>query len=226
MDMSGEHRIAASRKVVWKALNDPLILKECIPGCDELEMTSETEMTAAVTSKIGPVKAKFKGSVTLENIKSPESYTIVGEGKGGVAGFAKGGADVHLAEDGTETILTFTAKAQVGGKIAQLGSRLIDSTARKMADDFFGKFSELVAEKATEVDLDRGLVEDAKTVAMEAAPAHVAVAVEDIGHAIEERLQDAEEKVEVAAGKGFFGGPLVWGLIALAAVISVLAALN
>ncbi len=226
MDMSGEYRIEAPREVVWKALNDPAILKECIPGCEELEMTGETEMTAAVTSKIGPVKAKFKGSVTLENINPPESYTIVGEGKGGVAGFAKGGADVHLAEDGAATILTYTAKAQVGGKLAQLGSRLIDSTARKMADEFFGKFSAVVTEQAGAEELDQGVMEEAKTIAMEDAPAHIAEAVGDVEHAIEDSLHDAEEKVEVAAGKGVFGGPMVWGLIALGAVIVILAVLN
>ncbi|MFN3500422.1 MAG: SRPBCC family protein, partial [Pannonibacter indicus] len=148
MDMTGEYRIPAPRTDVWNALNDPDVLKACIPGCESLEMTSPTEMTAAVTAKIGPVKAKFQGAVTLENLNPPESYTIAGEGKGGVAGFAKGSADVHLAEDGGDTILTYTVKAQVGGKLAQLGSRLIDSTARKMADEFFGNFSQMVAGNA------------------------------------------------------------------------------
>ncbi|MEP5622320.1 MAG: carbon monoxide dehydrogenase subunit G, partial [Hyphomicrobiales bacterium] len=137
MDMNGSHRIPAKRDAVWAALNDPEVLKVCIPGCDSLEMTSDTEMTAAVTSKIGPVKAKFKGAVTLSDINPPESYTISGEGKGGVAGFAKGSAKVSLAEEGDETVLTYEAKAQVGGKLAQLGSRLIDSTAKKMAEEFF-----------------------------------------------------------------------------------------
>ncbi|MEP0236032.1 MAG: carbon monoxide dehydrogenase subunit G [Roseibium sp.] len=230
MDMSGEYRIAAPREAVWRALNDPAVLKECIPGCDELDMISDTEMTAAVTSKIGPVKAKFKGLVKFENVNAPESYTIVGEGKGGVAGFAKGGADVHLAEEDGNTVLTYTAKAQVGGKLAQLGSRLIDSTARKMADDFFGKFSEMVGgegnSETAEDELDPGLVEEAKTIAVEDAPGHVAEAIEDVDHAIEERVQDAEEKIEVAAAKGLLGGPFVWGLIALAAVIAILAILN
>ena len=145
MDISGSQVIAASRDAVWAALNDAEILKASIPGCESLEKTSDTEMTAAVTSKIGPVKAKFKGAVTLENINAPESYTIVGEGKGGVAGFAKGSADVKLTEVEGGTLLEYTAKAQVGGKLAQLGSRLIDSTAKKMAEDFFAKFSEAVA---------------------------------------------------------------------------------
>jgi carbon monoxide dehydrogenase subunit G len=148
MEMTGEYRIAASRAQVWAALNDPEVLKISIPGCETLDMTSETEMTAKVVSKIGPVKATFTGKVRLENINAPESYTIAGEGQGGVAGFAKGGADVKLTEDGAETILTYTARAQIGGKLAQLGSRLIDSTAKMMADQFFAKFSAVVTERS------------------------------------------------------------------------------
>jgi hypothetical protein len=146
MDMSGEYRIPAPRDRVWAALNDPEILRQAIPGCDELNKTSDTELEAKVTAKVGPVKAKFGGHVRLENINPPESYSIVGEGKGGAAGFAKGGADVHLKEDGSDTILTYTAKAEVGGKLAQIGSRLIQGTAKKMADDFFGTFSRIVGE--------------------------------------------------------------------------------
>ncbi len=141
MELTGEYRIGASRQEVWDALNDPIVLKECIPGCQELEKTSDTEMSAVVVSKVGPVKATFKGEVKLENLKPPESYSINGEGKGGVAGFAKGGADVELIEDGDDTILRYSANAQVGGKLAQLGARLINSTAKKMSEDFFGKFA-------------------------------------------------------------------------------------
>lgn len=137
MDMNGEERIAASRETVWKALNDPDVLKACIPGCESLEKTSDTSFAATVGIKIGPVKAKFKGEVELQNLNPPESYTIAGEGKGGVAGFAKGGADVMLSEDGDGTLLSYTVKADVGGKLAQLGSRLIDSTSKKLAGQFF-----------------------------------------------------------------------------------------
>jgi len=144
MEMKGEERIAAPRQVVWESLNDPEVLKQCIPGCESLDKTGENEMAAAVKLKIGPVSAKFKGEVVLENINAPESYTISGEGKGGIAGFAKGGADVNLAEEGDETVLTYEVKAQVGGKIAQLGSRLIDSTSKKLAGQFFEKFKEIV----------------------------------------------------------------------------------
>lgn len=144
MDLTGEYIIPADRQHVWDALNDAEVLRECIPGCQSLEMTSETEMTAVVVTKIGPVKAKFSGEVRLENINAPVSYSIVGEGKGGIAGFAKGGADVHLETVDEGTKLTYEAKAQVGGKLAQLGSRLIDSTAKKLAGEFFSNFSEKV----------------------------------------------------------------------------------
>ena len=144
--MTGEQRIEASVDEVWKALNDPEVLKASIPGCQELEKKSDTELTAKVTLKIGPVKATFNGEVGLQNLNPPHSYTIVGEGKGGVAGFAKGGADVELNEDGDATILAYEAKADVGGKIAQLGSRLIDSTAKKLAGQFFERFGKIVEE--------------------------------------------------------------------------------
>lgn len=144
MDMTGEYRIAAPREKVWEALNDPEILKASIPGCQELNKTSDTELTAKVSTKVGPVSAKFTGKVTLSDINPPQGYRISGEGQGGVAGFAKGGAEVELEEDGGETILRYKATAQVGGKLAQIGSRLIDSTAKKMANEFFGKFSEQV----------------------------------------------------------------------------------
>jgi carbon monoxide dehydrogenase subunit G len=144
MEMNGSHIIPASREVVWEALNNPDILRACIPGCEELEMSSPTEMSATVVTKIGPVKAKFKGDVTLENLNPPNSYTISGEGKGGIAGFAKGGANVTLTEVPEGTKLDYDVDAKVGGKIAQLGSRLIDSTARKLADQFFLNFSEKV----------------------------------------------------------------------------------
>jgi len=145
VDMSGEERIAAPVQKVWEALNDADVLKACIPGCESLEKLSDTELAAVVSLKIGPIKAKFNGQVELKNLKPPHSYTIAGEGKGGVAGFAKGGADVVLKEDGDGTLLTYTARADVGGKIAQLGSRLIQSTSKKLAGEFFAKFNETVS---------------------------------------------------------------------------------
>ncbi|MAS45002.1 MAG: carbon monoxide dehydrogenase [Rhodobacteraceae bacterium] len=140
MEMSGETVIRAPRGDVWTALNDPDVLKACIPGCERLEKTSPTDMEADVTQKVGPVKAKFKGAVTLEDIVEGESYRLVGEGKGGAAGFAKGGAHVRLSDHDEGTLLTYEAEARVGGKLAQLGSRLIDGFARKMADEFFATF--------------------------------------------------------------------------------------
>lgn len=145
MDMNGEERIAASRDSVWAALNNPDILKQCIPGCETLEMKSPTELAATVKIKIGPVSASFKGDVTLGNMNPPESYTISGEGSGGIAGFAKGGADVSLRQDGADTILSYTVKAQIGGKLAMLGSRLIDSSAKKLAGQFFQEFNKVVS---------------------------------------------------------------------------------
>ena len=147
MDMTGEYRIPAPRQRVWEALNDPAILKAAIPGCEELNKVSDNELEARVKAKVGPVSATFNGKVTLNDLNPPESYRIAGEGKGGAAGYAKGGAEVSLAEDGADTLLRYTAKADVGGKLAQIGSRLIQGTAKKMADDFFGKFSTIVAER-------------------------------------------------------------------------------
>ncbi len=146
MDMTGEYRIPAPRQRVWEALNDPDTLKAAIPGCEELNKLSDNELEARVKAKVGPVSATFTGKVTLNDLNPPESYRIAGEGKGGAAGYAKGGAEVNLAEDGADTILRYTAKADVGGKLAQIGSRLIQGTAKKMADDFFGKFSAIVGE--------------------------------------------------------------------------------
>ena len=144
MDMTGEFRIPAPRDRVWEALNDPDILKQSVPGCTELAKTSDTTFEAKVTAKVGPVKANFSGAVTLSEIDPPASYTISGEGKGGAAGFAKGGATVTLEPDGDGTLLKYTVTATVGGKLAQIGSRLIDATAKKMAADFFSRFAEVV----------------------------------------------------------------------------------
>jgi carbon monoxide dehydrogenase subunit G len=147
MDMTGEYRIPAPRQRVWEALNDPLVLRQAIPGCEQLDKISDQEMTARVKAKVGPVSATFTGKVTLGDLNPPESYTISGEGSGGVAGFAKGGAKVNLADDGADTVLRYEAKADVGGKLAQIGSRLIQGTAKKMADDFFSRFSRIVGEQ-------------------------------------------------------------------------------
>jgi uncharacterized protein len=150
MDMTGEYRLAAPRPKVWAALNDPEILRQSIPGCDEIVKLSDTEMTAKASIKVGPVSAKFGGKVTLSDLDPPNGYKISGEGNGGAAGFAKGGATVKLTDDGTGTLLSYTVDAQVGGKLAQIGSRLIDATARKMAGDFFSRFAAIVDQPAAE----------------------------------------------------------------------------
>lgn len=212
MDLSGEYRIPAPRERVWAMLNDPEVLRVCIPGCEELEQTADNAFSARVTTKVGPVKATFKGAVTLENINPPEGYTITGEGKGGVAGFASGGADVHLTEDGAETILTYTATAKVGGKLAQLGSRLLDSTARKLADQFFTKFAGMAGgELEAEVPVEEG--------AIAGALHKVEDTVSEAAHQLSDSAHKAEEALERQAAGGVLGGPLVWGLLALAAII-------
>jgi carbon monoxide dehydrogenase subunit G len=145
MDMTGERRIPAPRQVVWDALIDPEILKASIPGCESLEKQSDTAMTARAAVKVGPISARFTGNVQLSDLDPPNGYTISGEGQGGVAGFAKGGAKVALADDGADTLLRYEVHAQIGGKLAQLGARLVDASAKQMADQFFDRFSTLVA---------------------------------------------------------------------------------
>ncbi|WP_398471382.1 CoxG family protein [Tardiphaga sp.] len=146
MQMNDSQTIPASREAVWAALNNPDVLKQCIPGCQELEMTSPTEMTAKVVIKVGPVKASFGGKVTLSDLDAPNGYRITGEGSGGVAGFAKGGAAIQLEAVGeNETILHYQVDSQIGGKLAQLGGRLIDATAKKLAGEFFTKFGAVVS---------------------------------------------------------------------------------
>ncbi|MEX0308425.1 MAG: carbon monoxide dehydrogenase subunit G [Ruegeria sp.] len=147
MELSDEIRISAPRDVVYQALNNVDVLRECIPGCEELTQAGQDQLEAKVVLKIGPVKAKFAGEVTLDTSNAPNGFSLMGEGKGGAAGFAKGGADVTLTEDGDETILAYTAKVDIGGKIAQLGSRLIAGTAKKLSGKFFTKFGEVVSEQ-------------------------------------------------------------------------------
>ncbi len=146
MDMTGEKRISASKQAVWDALNDPEVLKVSIPGCDEVTRVSETEFQAKVRLAIGPVKARFSGKVSLSEVDPPNGYTLTGEGNGGVAGFGKGEARVSLREEGNETVVAYTAHASVGGKLAQIGQRLVDSTAKKLTDQFFSNFAAHLSE--------------------------------------------------------------------------------
>lgn len=148
MDYASEERITAPRQMVWEALNDPEILKQCIPGCQSLEQHSPTDLTAVVKVKFWPISASFSGKITLTDVRAPESYTIHGEGAGGLAGFAKGSAAVTLTEDGDETILRYQLQADVGGRIAQLGSKFIGASSHKLASRFFADFNRAVSEKA------------------------------------------------------------------------------
>ncbi|RMD86875.1 MAG: carbon monoxide dehydrogenase [Alphaproteobacteria bacterium] len=193
MKLAGETLIPAPRETVWAALNDETLLIQCIPGCEALERIADDELAAAVTAKVGPVKATFKGEVRLENVSPPHSYTLIGQGKG-AAGFARGRADVslHDAEDGA-TQLVYSVEANVGGKLAQLGARLIESSARKYAEDFFATFSRLVAERAPAA---------AETTAGEAAPAA------------------EEEPVEAAPRPGL--PPAVWAVVLILLVLLLL----
>jgi carbon monoxide dehydrogenase subunit G len=140
--MNGQQIVPLSQARTWAALNDTSVLKSCIPGCESLEQVADNQYQLAMTSRIGPVSAKFKGLMTLQDVDAPRAYTMVFEGQGGIAGFAKGQAAVSLAEEGETTVLSYTVKAMIGGKLAQLGARLIDGVARKLADDFFKCFNE------------------------------------------------------------------------------------
>ena len=145
MEMKGEQLIPASQQDTWNALNDPQMLKECIPGCEALERIADNEYMVLMVSRVGPVSAKFKGKLTLSEVNPPRSYSLSFEGQGGAAGFAKGGAHVELSTQDSATKLSYEAKANVGGKLAQIGSRLIEAAAKKVADDFFRRFNEKVA---------------------------------------------------------------------------------
>ena len=147
MELNDEILIKAPVAVVYAALNDPAVLEDCIPGCEELTKHSDTELEAKVVLKVGPVKARFAGNVTLDTAGAPHQFSLTGTGNGGIAGFAKGGADVTLQDVDGDTLLNYTAKAEIGGKIAQLGSRLMTSTAKKLAGKFFARFAEIVDEK-------------------------------------------------------------------------------
>ncbi|MEK9673560.1 MAG: carbon monoxide dehydrogenase subunit G [Rhodospirillaceae bacterium] len=166
MELKEERRIAAPRDVVFAALNDPDMLARAIPGCDSLEKISDTEFKAVVTAKVGPVRAKFSGQVRLSDINPPVGYTIFGDGKGGAAGFAKGGAIITLTEDGDATVMIYEVKADVGGKLAQLGARLIEGTSKKLAGEFFDTFEALVAESAA----GQGAEETEAAPAVQSAP--------------------------------------------------------
>ena len=152
MEMKGEQLVPASQQAVWDALNDPAMLKACVPGCEAIEPAGDNAYQVLMVARVGPVSAKFKGKLTLSDIRPPQSYSISFEGQGGAAGFAKGGAQVRLSEKDAQTLLAYDVKASVGGKLAQIGSRLVDAAAKKIADDFFRNFNERMAEQASDPD--------------------------------------------------------------------------
>jgi carbon monoxide dehydrogenase subunit G len=204
MEFSGRYAIPAPPEAVWAGLNDPDVLKTCIPGCEQLEKTSPTDFLATARLKIGPVSATFKGKVALSELDPPHRCILTGEGQGGVAGFAKGDAEVLLAPDGNGTVLTYRAKANVGGKLAQIGQRLIDGAAKQIADDFFERFAKAVA---------------APSAATETAEA-VAASVEGIAPpppGVRAQLQAVEQKRREGLA------PEIWvvGLLAIVAILLV-----
>ncbi len=204
MDISGEYRIAAPRDSVWRGLNDAATLQAAIPGCESLEKLSDTEFVAKVATRIGPVSARFSGKVTLSDLDPPNGYRITGEGQGGAAGFAKGAARVTLADDGAGgTVLRYEADASVGGKIAQIGSRLVQGAAQKTADEFFSRFAELVAANGPSAQAD---------VAVEPAAAPVKVAAPTAP-------APGSNTRPSAATRGL--SPIVWigGLVAILALL-------
>ena len=201
MKMTGEEIIAAPRRVVWDALNDPEVLKQCITGCEEIKKKSDTEFEAKVTAKVGPVKASFLGAVKLSKLNPPRSYVISGEGKGGVAGFAKGGATVQLSDtaDG-QTKLSYDVDAQVGGKLAQIGSRLIDSTAKKMAADFFKKFNKIVSDRAQAAEKESTSSAPAKKAAAKKTAARKTAAKKTAAAAAAAKPAEKKASKSTAAG--------------------------
>jgi carbon monoxide dehydrogenase subunit G len=229
MDMTGETLIPAPREAVWRALNDPEILRQSIPGCETIEKTSDTSFAAKVVAKVGPVRATFTGQVELTDLDPPNGYRISGEGKGGPAGFAKGGATVKLTDDGAGTKLSYTVDAQIGGKLAQIGSRLIDATARSMAQDFFGRFSKLVAPPAGDADPAPASVGAAAVPAAAASDtAHQAVAgdvIETPAELLTAPQPDEAAAMDAAVRQTRALPPWIWigGLIVLVAVIVALA---
>ena len=175
MEMPGEQLVPDPQQVVWDALNDPDMLKACVPGCESITPTGENEYQVLMVARVGPVSAKFKGKLTLSDVKAPDSYAISFEGQGGAAGFAKGGAHVRLTPEGDSTKLGYDVKANVGGKLAQIGSRLVDAAAKKVADDFFRNFNDKVA--ALQGDPESTIkpkAQDDSTVVMPAKKAHAA----------------------------------------------------
>ena len=212
MNLTGEARIAASRAKVWAALQDPAVLKTAIPGCTELNRISDTEMTAVIAARIGMVRATFNAMLTFSNVKPPESMTVTAAGIAGAVGSANGGADVVLKEVNGDTLVRYTVKGGVAGKLDQVGGRLIDQTAREVAERFFASFGEVVSENPI------ARVEHAIGHAVEVAEEVVGEAA----GAVVEAGREAEQEVEGAAVRGVLGGPMMWGLLVIVVIAALL----
>jgi carbon monoxide dehydrogenase subunit G len=210
MDMKGEFRVPVPQELVWRALNDPEVLKASIPGCDELIRESETSFKGRISASVGPVRARFAGTAALSDIEAPNGYTLTGSGSGGAAGMVKGGAKVRLVPEGSETLLQYEATAQVAGKLAQIGTRLVDMAAKKMADDFFGNF---VAQLQAAQPAPAGTPEPAEPVPSppEAAPASE---------------REAEERAAEAISKTVAPARRAWVVLGLVVIIIVILALR
>ncbi|MBZ9938505.1 carbon monoxide dehydrogenase subunit G [Mesorhizobium sp. BR1-1-16] len=222
MEMNGEYQIPARREVVWAALNDPAVLKACIPGCEALTRTEDGRMNLTVRTRIGPTEAVFAGTVTFADVLEPERCTMLGEADGGPAGAVKGAADVQLVVAGEGTILSYALKAQVGSQLAQLGSRLIDTSAKTMANAFFAAFAARLGGELTVIApplATPGPDEAAEDELVD----RIEHRVDDEAENVSEIAEEVEQELEVAAGRGVLGGPYVWGLIALLVVIVALA---
>lgn len=224
MDINGEQRIPAPQATVWAALNDPEALKASIPGCESVEKVSDTQFTARITMAIGPVKAKFSGDVTLTDIEAPNAYTITGKGSGGAAGFGKGSARVTLIPEGNETLLRYAANASVGGKLAQIGQRLVDSAAKKMAEEFFANFTAcLTAKGATSTAQTMAHAESAVAGETQLAPELPATTAADAAAAANESgtpVSPARKETGNDTRNGL--SPAVWlGIAAVAAVLLI-----
>ena len=214
MDMTGQQHISARKEDVWNALNDADVLRACIPGCQELTKSSETEMSAVAVIKVGPVKARFQGAVTLSDLDPPNGYRITGEGQGGVAGFAKGVAIVRLeaVEDGT--VLHYTVDAQIGGKLSQLGGRLIDATAKQMSGQFFKRFAEEIRARQSPG------APSADDAVAQAGPARHAAAVASSGESTSSRPV-FPARAPVSSAGAAFGLPVLAAVVFAAVVVAM-----
>lgn len=226
MEMTGEYRIPVDRAAVWKALNDPRILTDAIPGCEDLVRNPDGSMSGRFVTPAGEGKTAFAGTLAVAHVVEGESLSISGEGEGGSAGSVKGVADVRLADEGGGTLLTYALRTQLGGTLAQLGSRQIDATAKSMIDSVLGALAVRLGDLPTIASTPSLATPGGDGAAEEELIDRLEHRVENFAEDVAEVAEEVEEEVEVAAGRGFLGGPYMWGLIALLVVIVILAVLR